>query len=74
MMLGARPPLVSSLMCAHASYPVIVNWLISMPIRKMYLQAHGSLQHTETATFTAQPAWLFTVDNQAHTGPAPSLT
>lgn len=31
-------PTVSSLMWAHASKPVMVNWDISMPTRKMYLQ------------------------------------
>ena len=30
-------PLVSSLMWAHASNPVMVNWDISMPTRKIYL-------------------------------------
>ena len=29
---------------AHASKPVIVNWDISMPTRKMYLQVHPSIK------------------------------
>ena len=37
-------PIVSSLMWAHASKPVIVNWDISMPTRKMYLQVHPSIK------------------------------
>lgn len=34
-------PLVSSDMCAHASKPVIVNWLMSIPTKKRYLQKHN---------------------------------
>lgn len=47
-------PTVSSLMWAHASKPVIVNWDISMPTRKMYLQIAQAVRTIKLAQTARQ--------------------